>query len=303
MPIIKEGWAEVLEPGIRAWFDTRFRETPDIRSQLFNVMTSTKSAEHVHTFGGVDPDSWDHFEDTKRIPEVSIDAGYKTTFTNVTKMVDLKIEREWVEDEQYGLITQMTRKLAGSMALKRQVDAASVFNNAFSGSFLGADGVALCSDSHPASPDRTGSTQDNNYALALSKDNVQTIREAMMAFTDDKGNISGIMPDTLLVPIGLGDEAIEITQSILDPDSANNARNPQNVRGWRVIEWQYLTDSNAWFMLDSMAMRDSLHWFERILPGVQLSTRSNEVFAVYNARMRYSYGWSDWRWLAGSNPS
>jgi hypothetical protein len=46
-----------------------------------------------------------------------------------------------------------------------------------------------------------------------------------------------------------------------------------------------------------------LYWFNRdplsILPKVEDKT----VAATWVAYMRYSYGWSDFRWVYGNNPS
>lgn len=302
-PIIKEGWAEALEPGIRAWFEMgRGDVRMDPIMGLYNVQSSSKSSEHVHTFGGVDPDSWDEFNKSGKIPAVSVDEGYKTSFENVTYMVELPVKVEWIEDEQYNLIQNLTMGLARAAERKRILDSVSLFNNAFSASFLGADGKALCADDHPLGPN-SSATGDNNYALALSKTNLETIRQNGVAIKDDKGNNAGIVYDTLIVPTALQETAFEITQSPFDPDSAENARNFQQEYGWSVVVSHYLSDSNAWFVADSVAMRSSLHWFNRVPLSIYLKNTDRSVFATYVARMRYDFGWSDWRFIAGSNPS
>lgn len=299
--LIKEGWANALEPGIREWFFLGANRRPSLLEMQYDVLTSAQDAEHMQAYGAVSPDAWEMFSNSGKVASVSFDAGYEKIFRHTTYMVELPIKVELMEDNLYRQIISAADALGDSAALKRETDRASVFNNAFSSSFVGADAVALCSDSHPNGPEVSG-TQDNNFALALTSANVKTIREAMQAFKDDKGNLVAVTPDTLLVPPGLEDDALVIAQSVQAPESANNAINPQRGR-WRVEVDHYLTDSNAWFMIDSIKRKQSLKWFNRVPLDVVLDRVVQRAFAYYNARMRYSYGWTDWRWIAGSNPS
>lgn len=297
MPLIKEGWADALEPGIREWFMLGAMRRQALAPRLFDFMNSQKSAEHMRAIGSIAPDTWDLFEPSGKIPSVSFDQGYKKTFTHRTYMVELPIKKELIEDNQYSEVIDAAGQLGDSAALKREVDAASVFNNAASASYLGADGVALASDSHPNGPDVSG-TQDNNFAsTALTKANVATVREAMQAFKDDRGSLVAVTPNILLVPPALEDEALEIAKSINDPASGNNAINPHFGR-FEVVAWHYLTSSTTWFMIDSVLMKQSLKWFERIPLSIYLKNADTSVYATYIARMRYSFGWRDWRWVA-----
>lgn len=303
MVMISDNWADALDPIVRQWFEQGFARRSALRPTLFNVQTSMRAYEEISGVGAIGIDAWDHYENTKQVAQADFDQAYKTTFTHVEKVLEVAIERKLVEDNQFPQIMNMSQRIGDSAALKMENDAASVFNNAFDATnFAGADGQALVDGAHPYSPQKAGTTQDNSFALTLTKANVRTVREAMMAFTDDNGNQVAVTPDTIVVPPALEDDALEITRSLLDPTSANNTINPQAGR-FSTVTWHYLTDSNAWFMIDSMLMSQSLHWFNRgpltILPKVEDKT----VKATWIAYMRYSFGWSDWRWVAGSNPS
>lgn len=302
--LISENWADALDPIVRDRFMSGFGRRPSLIDTLFGVSGSSQAQERSAGVGAIGIDMWEQFENTNNVAQADFDRGYKTTFTPKEFSVELQIRRKLLEDSNWEEIRNPAMALGDSAKLKREVDAASVFNNAFTASapYLGADGVALCSDSHPNGPDNTGTTQDNNFALALTKDNVKTIREAMMAFTDDKGSKVAVTPSVLLVPPGLEDEAIEITKSLLDPNSANNTVNPQAGR-FSVLTWHYLTDSNAWFMIDPMLAKMNLRWFNRVPLSISPKVEDKTLVATWIAYMRYSYGWSDWRWVAGSNPS
>ena len=304
MPLISANWADALDPIVRKWWEQGYSRRPSLIPQLFNVQMSNRAYEETMGIGAIGIDAWLNYENAGRISEAEFDRGYKQTFTHKEYALDFSVERKLIDDNQHNEVLRIVERMGDSAALRREVDAASVFNNAFSDTFAGADGVGLCSTAHPYGPNKTGSTQSNEFTLALTKPNVATIREAMMAFTDDNGNKVAVMPNALIVPPALEDDALEITGSMQDPDSANNTMNPQFGR-FQVIPWHYLTDSNAWFMVDTNLMRlAGLEWFNRVLPAIGLRDGDDRtVRAYWRGYMRYSYGWSDWRFIAGSNPS
>lgn len=300
--IISENWADAVDPIVRKWLEQGYQRRPSLIETLFNVQTSSREYEEASSIGAVGIDAWSMYESSGKVGGADFDQGYKKTYTHREYPLELSIKRKFLDDNNFKAITDASLRMGDSAALKREVDAASVFNNAFSGSYLGADGVALCSDSHPLSPKKAGTVQDNNFALALTKDNVATIREAMMAYTDDNTNKVAVTPTVLLVPPTLEDEALEITKSLLDPNTANNTINPQAGR-FSVITWHYLTDTNAWFMIDPVLGKMSLDWFDRTPLSIKPKVEDKTIQATWIAYMRYSFGWSDWRWIAGSNPS
>lgn len=302
MVLISENWADALDPIVRYRFELGFARRPSLIDAMFNVQSSARAYEAVSGVGAVGIDAWGQWEQSGQVGQADNDQGYKTTFTHREYPLEMKIQRKLLDDSMWPEINNRAMGIGDSAALKREVDAASVFNNAFSASFVGADAVALCSNSHPYNPQKTGSTQDNNGTLALTKDNVKTTREAMMAFTDDNGNKVAVTPNVILVPPALEDEALVISKSLLDPASANNAINPQNGR-FQVVVWHYLTDSNAWFMIDSTLMKMNLHWFNRAPLTITPKVEDKTLVATWIAYQRYSFGFSDWKWVYGNNPS
>jgi len=301
MPLRESQWAYAIDPGIRGAWDLARSRREMMRPVLFNVMGSDRAAEEFFGVGAIGTDAWDNYESAGTVSLADFDQGYKKTFTHHEKLLKVHVERKLFDDNQFPQIFNMAAKVGDSMGLKRELDAASVFNNAFNDTYAGADGVGLCSDAHPNGPHTSGSTQDNEGTLALTKDNVATVREAMMAFKDDRNNKVGVIPNAIMVPPGLEDEARIIVGSVLDPDTANNAINPQSGR-FQVYTWHYLTDSNAWFMLDTALMKQSLYWFDRVAPYIKYQGLIDEVVAEWIAYQRYSYGWTDWRWIYGNNP-
>lgn len=306
MPVISTVggiWADVLDPIVRFKFDQAFQRRASLLATLFNVQSSSRAYEAVSGVGAIGVDAWNNYKNAGTVSEVDFNQGYKKIYTHVEYPLDIGIERKTIDDMQGDVFRQVER-MGDSAAVKRESDAASVFNNAFTDTapYAGADAVGLCSTVHPLSPMNAG-TQSNEFTYALTKSNVSTIREAMMALTDDNGNKVAITPTAILVPPALEDEAIEISKSMLDPTSGNNTVNVHAGR-FTVITWHYLTDSNAWFMLDTNQMKLALDWFDRVALGIKLRDGDDRTLVAYwRAYMRYSFGWSDWKWCAGSNPS
>ena len=295
-------WADILDPIVQFNMDLAFNRRASLIPTLYNVRGSTRAYEQMSGVGAISPDSFENYKNSGQVSEVSFDQMYKTTFTHVEYPVDFWVERKTIDDNQQGDVIMAAQRIGDAAAVFREQKGASVFNNAFSTDYLGGDGDALCSDSHAHSPQKTGVTQDNKFTLALSKANIRTVREAMMAFTDDNGNKMAVTPDMILVPPSLEDDALEIVGSALDPNTANNTINPQFGR-FKVQVWHYLTDSTAWFMIDSGLMKQSLFWFDRTPFSVKLRDGDDRTLKAYwRAYQRFSYGFSDWRWIAGSNP-
>lgn len=296
MTLIKDEFTEALLPGIREWFNIGYSRRQLQMGALFNIVPSTSDSEYYHSFGAVSPDAWENFQNSGTIASVGFDRGYKTTFTHKEFLVELPIRRTLIEDNKYPQILDAAAQLGDSAALKREHDAASVFNNYSSSSYVGGDAVALGSNSHPNGPHKSA-TQDNLYAsTALSATNVETVREAMMAYTDDVGELCGIVPNLLLVPPALENTAKTICETDGIVGKADNDLNPQKGR-FTYIMWPYLSSSTTWFMIDSAKMKQSLIWFDRTALDIYPKKQDDTVFVTYIARMRYSYGWRDWRWV------
>ena len=118
-----------------------------------------------------------------------------------------------------------------------------------SGDFIytGKPFFALSANNHPA---KDGSTYYNSLgALSLTSANLQTAYNLMTNTNnyDEKGEKIALKPDTLLIPPALRFTARTILESELAPGGANNDINAtQNLVAQ--LEWQYLTDTNGWFL-------------------------------------------------------
>lgn len=299
---ISEGWAELLEPGLRSIFYLQYSELAAASRipMLFNVEDSTKAQEHYLGAGGMS--DWEEYKGA--IEYDDLEEGYKTTLTHAEYTKGFKVERKLVDDDQYNLINARPRELAMSAARTREKHAASVFNNAFSNTYAGGDAVSLCNDSHPYSPSNA-SVQDNKGTSPLTYDAVVETRRLMREFKDDRGEIVAINPSLILVPPELEETASKIVNTMQSgqpqiPESADFEDSLVGRLGIRFLMWDYLTDAESWYMIDPQLASIHLLWLNRVALEFELDPASNfRLEARYRGYQRYSYGHSDWRWVYG----
>ena len=308
MTMIRENWADLLEPGLRRVFYQTFGRRKSMIPELFNEIKSKKYQEHDTSAGALGTSGW-NFEDSDTVQYSDFNQGYKITTTSKEFAHGIQIKRNLVDDEMYGIMAKRVRVLADSAFVFREKAAAGVFINGFTDSgttsegfpIAGYDAVGLLSTAHPYS-EYDATTQGNEGTLSLTKNNVSTTRQLMMAFVDDKGDIVNVMPNVILVPPELEDDALVIVKSINDPTSANNAINPQAGR-FQVVVWHYMTDANAWFMIDRDLMKEHLLWINRIPLEFKQEEDFDGLVAKYRAYMRFSRNWTHYSWIYGQNPS
>jgi len=299
-------WDTLLIPAIYHHFNIGVNRVPSLRSRLFNVQGSNLASENGTGIGGFGVDTWDVWANTggKEKGQLDFTQQYTKTYTHREFPVQLGIEKRLLLNDQYGEIQKKIRQVGVSAEQEMEKDAASILNNAFTASAAtnGSDGVALCSASHPVTVNEVSTTYTNTGTDALSTAALSTARVAMMRFKDDRGNELGIMPNELWVPPELEDTAREIVGASGKAGNANNDANVNNAERWTVVPWQRLTDTNAWFIVDSVWRQEAVNWYNREATQVMLVDEST-THLVYEFKLHYSYGFEDWRWIYGNNPS
>jgi hypothetical protein len=134
----------------------------------------------------------------------------------------------------------------------------------------------------------------------LSATAVEATRLLMRALTDETDNLLISRIDTLLVPPALEEQAWEIVNSTGKMDTADN--NPNFNKGkYKIVVWDYLTDSNNWFAMDSKMMKMYLKWFNRIPVEFNKDKDFDTYISKWSTYCRYSYGFSDWTFIFGHN--
>jgi len=308
MPLTSGNFADLLKPGLKRIFDIGMSRPRPMMEMLFGQEVSTRYEEQYQGMGaqGLVPP----FDGT--VPYHDFDAGYRTDIRNYEFAMGMQVERRLVDDDQFNQIRRRASNMTDSFNTTIEADAANIFINGFTDSGTnrmgastnGGDGVGLLSTAHPHGPANTNNTQANEATLALNIGNLDTTRQAMRNFTDDKDQLLGVNPDLLLVPPELERTATQLVneRAIYEPGSAQYDVNMFSGR-FRPVVWDRLTDSNAWFLIDSVLMKQHLIWQWRIKPEFAEAEDFDGLTAKFRGYMRYGIGWTDWRWIYGQNPS
>lgn len=294
--MISDNYSDFLLPVLRNIFDKHIGKMKDFVPVLYNVETSKKAQEFNHGLGSMGlMQKWN--DSGGQVYYDTVNAGFKSTYTHEKYSIGLQIERELLDDALYSEIKGRTKKVADSVYYTRQYYAAYPFNNCTT--MLGPDGVALCSTSHPLGPDNPDTWSNYSTGLALDPDNVETVRNYMKEWTDDRGNKLLINPDTLIVPKELRKAAKIIADTDNEPFTTD-----YGVNIWKgsldVIEFDFLTGSTMWFMVDMNRMQRFLNWFERRKAQLEKDKENfdTEVHR-YKAVTRFSYGFDDPSFIYG----
>jgi len=293
--IMREAFGELLDPGLRKIFMDEYSLPEGQIENLFGMEKSNKAVEYDLGVGGMG----DLAEFDGTIPYDDFRQQYKVSYSHKEWVKGLKIERKLVDDDLYSIINKRPAQLALVAKRTKEKHGATVFNNAFNTSvFSGGDSLALCADAHTRVG--TTSTNDNAGSTALSATSVEATRLLMRAFTDETDNLLTARGDTLLVPPALEEQAWEIVNASGKMDTADN--NPNFNKGkYRVIVWDYLSDSNNWFMIDSKMCKMYMKWFNRMPVEFNKDKDFDTYVAKWSVYTRYSYGFSDWSFIYGHN--
>lgn len=299
VPHTSTNFGDLLDPRFQKIFTEQFKELPDMLPSLFNFEPDNGRNNMMWSSVGTVPD---FAQFTGTVGYNSQNQGFDVTATHVEFTNGIQIERPLFDDDQYNIMNQRPRALANSAFRTRQKHGARMLNNAFAVDTLfysNSEGVALCSNSHTTtSSASTANGFDNLGTAAMTATAVAAARIQMTGFRGDQAERISIIPDELWYPPNLYEEAYEIIKSSGKVDTANNNRNVHEGQ-YTGIEWNYMTDTNNWFLADSMMRMQSVHWVDRIALEFAMAEDLDTMIAKWRAYMRYSMAHTDWRWVMG----
>jgi hypothetical protein len=302
MAISRAQLAKELEPGLNSLFGLSYDEYDREYEDIFSIEDSNRAFEEevlITGFGSAPTKS-----EGQGVSFDNASESYSARYTHDTVALAFALTEEAIEDNLYdSLGKRYTKALAKSMANTKEVKGADILNNAFSSSFTGGDGVSLINTAHPLS----GGGSAANRATSMADLNETSLEDALIdisGFTDDRGLTISVQASKMIVPSELVFVAERILNSNLRSGTSDNDLNA--VRSTGVLPGgysvnHYLTDPDAFFILTSVTDQgDGLKMFQR--SGMETSMEPD--FATgnirYKARERYSFGFSDWRGIYGS---
>lgn len=291
-------FAKALWPGINAWYGKEYNEYSVEWKDLFDQDSTNRNYVEdvgVSSFGlAVEkPEGAPIQYDTER-------QAFTTRYTPVVFSLGFVITREAYDDDQYDVVgKRKAQGLAFSMRQTKEIVGANVYNRAFTSGYVGGDGSILAVSSHP---NLAGGTWSNVLGTAadLSEASLEQACIDIAGFTNDRGLLIAVRPQTLVIPRQLIYEAKRILGTDGRVGTNNNDLNALKTMGAipKVVTNHFLTDTDAWFIRTDV--KNGMKYFERNGDEFGMDNDFDTENAKYKARMRFVFGWTDPRAIFAS---
>lgn len=271
-----------------------------VHPKLFKQKSTTKKFERIQS---VAP-----FGDVPRKGEGEeysfdqIQPGYSKDITPLEYGLGFQWTQTAMEDDDYEVLSQYSKWLGFSMRVVQEKQAVAIFNNGFSTQTT-ADGIALFATNHAL---KRGGTVRNeletsadlsigSLTQALSDMLTQTKLESGQLVKPQFDLYLVVHPDNEMLAHRLVMSA-GLPQSDLNDVNAVKAR-----RNLSVLPWNYISDSDAWFLVAKKSSTHGLVQINRVKPtlnpiGIDWKTGNR----IVTLRSRQVWDSFDWRNLFGS---
>ena len=293
MAISRAQLAKELEPGLNALFGMEYARYENQHSEIFTTESSDRAFEEEVMLSGFGA-----------APTKSEGSGisYDDAQEAYTARYNHETTEEAIEDNLYDRLgSRYTRALARSMAHTKQVKAAAILNNAFTGgASAGGDGVALCATNHPLVNGSTFANKPTTDA-DLNETSLEDALINIAGFVDERGLKVALRGLKLMIPRQLQFVAERLMVSNLRVGTADNDVNAIRSMGMLPEGYavnDFLTDPDAYF-IKTDAPRGFIH-FERTPLSTGMEADFDTGNMRYKARERYSFGFSDPRCVFGT---
>jgi len=300
MAISRAQLVKELEPGLNALFGLEYKRYENEASQIFDNESSDRAFEEEVMLSG--------FANAYVKPEgsaVAYDNAQETftaRYTNETVALAFALTEEAMEDNLYDrLSSRYTKALARSMANAKQIKAATPLNQGLptTDNYDSGDAVSLFNTAHPTIAGTFSNTLSTQADL-----NETSLEQAMIdiaGLTDERGLKIAARGMKMIVPSENQFNAERLLKSQGRVGTADNDINAVKSMGMVPQGYtvnHYLTDTNAWFIKTDVP--NGMKHFVRAPLKTAMEGDFDTGNVRYKARERYSFGWSDWRGVYGS---
>ena len=293
MAISRAQLLKELLPGLNALFGLEYKRYGEEHKELYETETSERSFEEETKLSGFSAAPVKN--EGSAIAYDNAQEAFTARYNHQTIALGFSLTEEAVEDNLYDTLSaRYTKALARAMSYTKQVKAAAVLNNGFTGGVnAGGDGVALFSTSHPLV---SGGTNSNTQATPtdLNETALENAVIQIAAWTDERGLLIAAQPRKLVVPPGNQFVATRLLETELRVSTADNdinalKNNGSIPEGYTINH--YLTDPDAYFLTTDVP--NGMKHFVRTPLSTSMDGDFDTGNVRYKARERYSFGWSD----------
>ena len=299
MAISRAQLLKELLPGLNALFGLEYKRYGEEHKEIFDTESSERSFEEETKLSGFSAAPVKN--EGSAIAYDNAQEAFTARYNHETIALGFSLTEEAVEDNLYAsLSSRYTKALARAMAYTKQTKAASVLNNGFSSSYLGGDGVALFSASHPLV---SGGVNSNipSTAADLNETSLEAAVIQIAGWADERGLLIAAKPKKLILPPALmfvATRLLETEQRVGTADNDINAlKSNGSIPGGYAVN-HFLTDNDAWFLTTDVP--NGLKHFVRAPMANSMDGDFDTGNVRYKSRERYSFGWSDPLGMFGS---
>ena len=299
MAISRAQLLKELLPGLNALFGLEYAKYGEEHKEIYETETSERSFEEETKLSGFSAAPVKN--EGSAIAYDNAQEAWTARYNHETIAMGFSITEEAVEDNLYdSLSARYTKALARGMAYTKQVKAAYVLNNAFTGGPTYGDGVVLCSTAHPLISGGTNSNRPTTGA-DLNETSLENAVIQIAAWTDERGLLIAAKPKKLIIPPALQFVATRLLETSLRVGTTDNdinalKNNGSIPEGYTVNH--FLTDTNGWFLTTDVP--NGLKHFVRMPLSNAMDGDFDTGNVRYKSRERYSFGVSDPLGIFGS---
>lgn len=266
---------------------------------LFKPQQTTHSAEIFEVFMGVP--MFQQTGETQTVPTATPKVANKTFVQVLDWTLGVYLSKDMFDDNMHGVWARIVEDMARKARVTQDFNAFQIFRGAFT-TTLTPDGGALVG-THTLLNGQTYSNLVSN-GNGLTSTSLFQLIITLRQQPDQRGITLGNVPSVLLVPTALFKTALELTDSALIADTANNAINVyRSTYGFRVVTSIWMDAINggsdtACFLLSKN------HGITRLIrQGVETDLRdwrySDNRSYFYQANFRESYYAADYIGVVG----
>ena len=302
MAISRQQLAKELEPGLNALFGLEYKNYENHHAEIFDTENSDRAFEEEVMLSAFDKAgvksegaavAYDNAQET-----------FTARYQHETIALAFSLTEEAIEDNLYDKIsTRYTKALARSMAQTKQTKAANVLNNAFKASgYNGGDGESLIGNAHPTI---AGNLSNRPATLAdLSETSLEQAMIDIASFKDERGLKIAAKAMKLIIPSAnqfVAERLMKSANRVGTADNDINALRSMGMVPQGYVVNNFLTDDDAFFLKTDVP--NGLKHMVRAPIKTAMEGDFETGNMRYKARERYSFGWSDWRGIYGSDGS
>lgn len=284
-------------PALETIIQEKYKIQKSMIPQLFNIIKHDREIYQSSSLSGFLPAVQRNEGDT--FFEDNIVQTFNKTYTITGYGIKEGVTEEMMKYDRWQLMAKRAIARLNSINYTKEKMHVYHFDNAFDAGITGPDGQALCSTSHPLV--KAGGTSSNRLSpdADLSFESLRRLRLLFSTMLNDNGMLVSCTPKFLVYHPDNDVVAKQLLNSQLMPENATNATNPFSNMNIVPIEWPYLADTDAFFL---MASKEEHSLESIVVDELRQHERFDEetLTGYYYLLTRFASGFSDWRGITGS---